>query len=167
MQASIISSENIVLIVTTAVSSFVERNWISNFETTIKYSRDHRPNWSKLYRTADIERTHRDKNIKGETYLKTFFESPDDPPGFALRSSGCSLDCTDGESTGRSTLIGVLTDGLAMRSGVVEGDICCWNCWKNMSAKFGERRDKVSIAARDFDEKQTNFLLWKLWASIS
>lgn len=68
-----------------------------------------------------------------DTYLKTFFESIDDdedPPGFALRSNGCSPPAGwfwfVGDGDGISIFVGVFsTDGLvAVRSGVVVGDIC-------------------------------------------
>jgi hypothetical protein len=58
------------------------------------------------------------------THLKIFFESSDDPPGFALRSSGRSPDPVVGDGNGRSAFAGVLTEGLAVRSGVVVGEIC-------------------------------------------
>lgn len=48
----------------------------------------------------------------------------DEPLGFALRSNGTSPEWCVGDGDGTSMLVGVFTDGLDVRSGVVVGDTC-------------------------------------------
>lgn len=81
----------------------------------------------RVAKISDILRAQEEDNILKQTHLKIPFESREDPPGLALRSSGCSPDWFVGDGDGRSTFVGALTEGLAVRSGVVVGDICCWS----------------------------------------
>lgn len=61
-----------------------------------------------------------------------------DPQGFALKSRGCSplplVPRLIGDDSGRSTVpIDLFADGLEVRSGVGEGDMCCCSCCRSKS----------------------------------